>query len=194
MVTIPIRRFLSMESVRVICAAGVVFLQMPVFAQTSKPTQYDVEAAYLCQFPKFVQWPGPVSPAGKSFPICVIGHDPFGHILEDAARGEQIQGLPLEARKITSAREAGGCRILFVGSSEAGEVAAVLSALRRAPVLTVSDMPDFTLRGGVIQFELIGSRVRFRINLSNAERAGITLSSQLLKVAVSVERDRHSMD
>lgn len=167
---------------------------MPAIAQTSRPTQYDVEAAYLLQFPKFAQWPGPVSPTRKTFPICVIGQNPFGHVLQDDARGEQVHGLPVEARGIASAREADGCRIAYLGSSEADEVTRDLESLRGAPVLTVSDTPDFTSRGGIIQFVLIDSKVRFRINLSNAERAGITLSSQLLKVAVSVERDRHSTD
>ena len=168
---------------------------MPAIAQTSKPTEYDVEAAYLCQIPKFVQWPGPASPTGKTFPICVIGQNPFGHALEDDAQGEQIQGLPLEVKTIASAREAGECRILFMGgSSTTDEIAGVLAAVRGAPVLTVSDMADFTSRGGVIQFVLIGSRVRFRINLGNAQRAGIKLSSQLLRVAVSIERDRRPKD
>ncbi|HEX5410836.1 MAG TPA: YfiR family protein [Terriglobia bacterium] len=190
----PIRRFRSLELPLIVCAAGVVISQIPVAAQTSKPTQYDVEAAYLCQFPRFVEWPEPVSPARKTFPLCVIGQNPFGHILEDDARDEQIQGLPLEARKISSAREAADCRILFVGSSKADDFADVLAALHGAPVLTVSDMPDFISRGGIIQFVLIDSRVRFRINLGNAERVGIRLSSQLLKVAVSVRRDTHPVD
>lgn len=95
----------------------------------------------------------------------------------------------MEVKAVASVREAGDCRILFIGSSATGEVAGVLAAVRGAPVLTVSDTPDFTSRGGVIQFVLIDSRVRFRINLGNAEQAGIRLSSQLLRVAVTVERD-----
>lgn len=100
----------------------------------------------------------------------------------------------MEVKTLASVREAGDCRILFMGSSATGEVAGILAAVRGAPVLTVSDMPDFTSRGGVIQFVLIDSRVRFRINLGNAERAGIILSSQLLRVAVSIERDRRPGD
>lgn len=191
MVTTPIRRLFSLEFLLSICATGIVISQVPVIAQTSKPTEYDVQAAYLCQIPKFVQWPAPASRTGKTFPICVIGQNPFGHALEEDAQGEQIQGLPLEVRTIASAREAGNCRILFVGGPSASdEVSGVLAALRGAPVLTVSNLPDFTSRGGVIQFVLIDSRVRFRINLDNAKRAGITLSSQLLRVAASIEHER----
>ena len=178
----------------VLSAAGIIISQVPAIAQTAKPTEYDVEAAYLCQFPKFAHWPAPDSRTGKTFQICVIGQNPFGHVLEDDAKGEQIQGLPLEVKAVATVREAGDCRILFIGSSATGEVASVLAAVRGAPVLTVSDMPDFTSRGGVIQFVLIDSRVRFRINLGNAERAGIMLSSQLLRVAVSIERDRRPGD
>ena len=191
MLTTPIRRFLFLELLLSICAAGVIIPQGPAIAQSAKPTEYDVEAAYLCQFPKFAQWPAPASRTGKTFPICVIGQNPFGRALEDDARGHQVQGLPLEVKMIASAREAGDCRILFIGgSSESDEAARILAAVRGAPVLTVSEMPEFTSRGGIIQFVLIDSRVRFRINLGNAERAGITMSSQLLRVAAGVERHR----
>lgn len=191
MLNSPIRRLLSLELLFSICAAGIVIPQVPIIAQTSKPTEYDVEAAYLCQIPKFAQWPVTASTTGKTFPICIIGPNPFGRALEEDAQGEQIQGLRLEIRTVASAREAGDCRILFMGSTAMDGVAGILAALRGAPILTVSDMPDFTSRGGIIQFVLIDSRVRFRINLDNAERAGITLSSQLLKVAASIERERH---
>jgi hypothetical protein len=81
-----------------------------------------------------------------------------------------------------------------MSSSEDRELARDLEALHGAPILTVSDIPDFVSRGGMIQFVLIDNRVRFEINVSNAERAGLTVSSQLLKVAVSVRRDGGSKE
>jgi hypothetical protein len=162
-------------------------------AQGHKPTQYDVEAAYLYQFGKFVQWPPTKLPPEtlKSFSICVLGRDPFGHVLDDTIKGGSINGLQLVARRVGSVQKATGCNVLFVSSSQDTDLVRDLDALRGAPVLTVSDTPDFVLRGGMVQFVLVGNRVRFKINISNAERAGLTMSSQLLKVAVSVRRDRN---
>ena len=41
----------------------------------------------------------------------------------------------------------------------------------------------------MIQFVLKDNKVRFEVNLTAAEKAGLTFSSQLLKVATSVKRD-----
>jgi hypothetical protein len=175
---------------------GLVLIGLPAAAQSGKPTQYDVEAAYLYQFGNFVQWPTKklATQAPKSFPICVIGRDPFGRILDNTVKDGNMNGLPLVARRVTSAQEAAGCRVLFVSSSEDRDLTRTLGALSSAPILTVSDIPAFVSRGGMIQFVLIDKRVRFEINVSNAERAGLTMSSQLLKVAVAVRRDGSSKE
>jgi len=64
----------------------------------------------------------------------------------------------------------------------------ILTSLGTASVLTVSDLPEFVRRGGMVQFVLEGNRVRFEVNLATAEHAGLTLSSELLKVATNVRR------
>jgi hypothetical protein len=162
------------------------------FAQNAKPTQYDVEAAYLYRFGNFVQWPASANrDRPKRFPICVLGRDPFGPVLDQMVKQSDIDGIPLSAKRIASAHDALGCRIVFVSSSENRRLDQDLADLRTTPVLTVSSIPDFMQRGGMIQFVIIDRRVRFEINISNAERAGLKLSSQLLKVAVAVRSDRN---
>lgn len=156
-------------------------------AASSHPTENDVEAAYLYQFGNFVQWPaksGADKP--KAFTICVLGDDPFGHVLEDTVRGSKMNGLPMAARQIGNVRDTAGCQILFISSSQKDQLDADLLTLRGAPILTVSDISDFVPRGGMIQFVLIDNRVRFEIGLPSAQIAGLKLSSQLLKVAVAV--------
>ncbi len=64
----------------------------------------------------------------------------------------------------------------------------VLAALDKTSVLTVSDMPQFARRGGMVQFLLDGNRVRFEVNLVATQRAGLNLSSDLLKLATAVRR------
>jgi hypothetical protein len=175
------------------CLGLTLITAREVTAQRSRPTQYDVEAAYLYQFSKFVQWPGrkPEAEGPKSFSICVLGRDPFGRVLDGTIKGENMNGMSLVAKRVASAQEAVDCQVLFVSSSQEGELGRDLDALRGAPVLTASDIPDFLRRGGMIQFVLIDNRVRFEINVGNAERAGLTVSSQLLKVAVSVQGQRN---
>jgi hypothetical protein len=166
-----------------------------LLAQQPKPNEYQVKATYLYNFGRFVRWPGTV-PAGKadSFSVCVIGRDPFGSILDSTLAGEALDGKPVLLRRISKPQDAGECRILFISSTEEKHLDEILTALDQSGVLTVSDMPGFTRRGGMIQFVLDGDRVRFEINLTSTESARLTLSSELLKVAASVKRNGRSGD
>lgn len=156
-----------------------------LYASADRPTEYQVKAAYLFNFGRFVKWP---APAEGEFRICVLGRDPFGDVLDQTIRGEKIDGHDLVARRIAAISEAAGCRILFISASEERRVAAHLAALRNAPILTVSDAPRFSQREGMIEFIKDGERIRFEVNLAAAERAQLALSSDLLKVATHVRR------
>jgi hypothetical protein len=92
-------------------------------------------------------------------------------------------------RRVAKPQDALSCRVLFISSSEQSRLKEILAALDETSVLTVSDMPQFTRRGGMIQFVVEANRVRFEVNLTSAERAGLILSSQLLKVAIDVKRN-----
>jgi YfiR/HmsC-like len=159
-------------------------------AQKPKVSEYQVKATYLYNFGRFVQWP-PNAAAGKrdSFSICVLGQDPFGPSLDSTLAGETMDGKPLAVKRISTARDAGECRILFISSTEENHLKEILAALDESSILTVSDMPAFSRRGGMIQFILEGDKVRFEINLTKAETAKLTLSSELLKVATTVRRN-----
>jgi hypothetical protein len=171
--------------------ASLTSIAMPAAFARSQPTQRDVEAAYLYQFGNFVQWPHNTKlDRPTAFSVCVLGQDPFGSVLDKTLSGSKLNDLPMAARRIASVRDANRCDILFISSSRQDNLDADMAALRDTPVLTVSDIPDFVSRGGMIQFLLIDNRVRFEINLSSARRAGLKLSSQLLKVAVAVRGDQ----
>lgn len=165
------------------------------YLQGSGPTEYEVKAAYLYNFGKFVQWP-PRSAAGQtsSFAICVLGEDPFGAALNSAVAGESISGMSVVVERILKPQDAVDCRILFISSSEESGLSDILQALGGKSVLTVSDIPDFNQRGGIIQFVLENNEVHFEVNLDAARRAGLTLSSQLLKVAIRVRRHRRVLN
>lgn len=174
------------------CAAGCIALAMNGFvlpAQQRTPTAYQVEAAYLYNFTKFVGWPIRSTPKNQSFTICVLGADPFGGALDATLAGEVIHGSKLAARRIATAQDSADCRILFVSSSEESRLNEILAALEGASVLTVSDIRDFSRRGGMIQFILADGKVRFEVNVKNAARAGLSVSADLLEAALAVRRD-----
>lgn len=173
---------------RVWCAAVLLTCSLATIlcAQAAAP-EYEVKAAYLLDFGKFVTWP-PSAPLAhrNTFTICVLGADPFGSILDGTVRGEKINNKPVTVRRIRSARNGADCNVLFVNENELRLSQKTISSLNKPGTLTVSDAPGFLDRGGMIQFVRSGDRVRFQVNLEAAQEGGLTLSSELLKVAGAV--------
>jgi hypothetical protein len=154
-----------------------------------------VKAAYLFNFGRFVEWSDKASvDKDERFEICVLGQDPFGPTLDTTLAGTSLKGKSVAAKRISKVQDVDSCRILFISSSEDNRLKEILGTIEKANVLTVSDIPHFSQRGGMIQFVLEGSKVRFEINLASAEQAGLSLSSELLKVATNVRRNPHPGD
>ena len=164
-------------------------------AQSAKPTDYDVKAAYLFNFGRFIEWPTQVTTSrNEHFTVCVLGRDPFGPGLDSTLAGETIGGKSVVAKRISNPQESDDCRIIFLSPAEGGHLKKIVAELDKKAVLTVSDMPEFAQLGGMIQFVLEGKKVRFEVNLAATQRAGLTLSSELLKVATTVRKNPGSRD
>jgi YfiR/HmsC-like len=175
----------------VVALSGLLFSVAGWSLEQPKPSEFQVETAYLYNFGKFVRWPDRVNADRReAFTICVFGQDPFGSILDASVAGRSIDGKGVIAKRISALREVLNCQILFISSSEEGRLDKILNDLDKAAILTVSDMPQFSERGGMIHFLREGNRVRFDINLTATQNAGLTLSSELLKVAATVKRNR----
>jgi YfiR/HmsC-like len=171
------------------CLLLAVFLaaaaqSQAISAQTA--SEYEVKAAFLYNFTKFVEWPETAFP-DDSFRVCVLGDDPFGKSLK-ALTGQEVAGRKLQVlsfrEDIAKTEE---CHVLFISRSERERLAEILSGVRNSPVLTVADSRGFLDGGGVINFVLEGSKVRFEINQEAAERTGIKISSKLLRLATRVK-------
>ena len=174
---------------------GAIFGSLGLSAQKSKPREFEVKATYLYNFARFVEWPTIAAVAkSDSFPICVLGQDPFGPALDTIVAGETIGGKAVLAKRVLKPQDAVSCRVLYISSSEETRLREVLAGLDKAAVLTVSDIPQFSQRGGMIQFVQESNKIRFEVNLASAEDAGLTLSSELLKVAVLVRKNSQPGD
>jgi hypothetical protein len=167
-------------------AAGLTFFVSPVALAQNHPTETQVKSAYLYNFGKFVSWPLERAANSDSFPICILGKDPFGPVLDATVKGESIGGKKITLRKPVNMQEAAGCRVLFVSTSEEGHVGSILAAAQRMNALTVSDIPDFAEHGGAIGLVAQSGRIRFEVNRAAAEKSNLVLSSELLKVATKV--------
>ena len=159
----------------------------PAFAADEEPLEYQVKAAFLSNFTKFVQWPATAF-ADEHAPlaICILGEDPFGNTLSEMVKGEAVNGHELAIQRIRRAPDPKSCQVLFVARSEK-EVPKILADLGPG-ILTVGEGEKFLQDGGVIAFVIQDRRVRFDINQTAAAKARLTLSSRLMSVARSVEK------
>jgi hypothetical protein len=159
---------------------------LPAASSPAPPSEYEVKAAFLYNFAKFTQWPAECFPDSTSaITIGVLGIDPFGAALETAIEGRTAAGRRLAVRRFRSAADV-QCHILFISASERVRTGQILAAMRDTPVLTVSENVDPRGRGVMINFVVIDNRVRFEINLRSAERARLTLNSQLLRLSRNI--------
>jgi hypothetical protein len=166
---------------------GAVLLTCAGHLAAEPPLEYEVKAAFLLNFAKFVDWPPAVFPSADSpVAICILGKDPFGHAIDDLVQGETASGRKLVVRRITHAPVAQTCQILFTQESRK-ESAEILAALGPG-VLTVGEGENFVREGGIITFLVENRRVRFDIDQKAAEAAELKLSSKLLAVARSVQK------
>lgn len=172
-------------------SAGLALSFFAIFAATSQPrrpvTQSEVEAVYLYNFAKFVSWPPEAAPQTAPFSICTLGNDDFNGALDALTSNESLQGHRIVVRHLASIANADGCHILFIATSEEPRLTRDLTAVKVKPILTVSSMPAFLDRGGMIQFIVQEKRVRFAVNLDSALQSRLAVSSELLKVAVAVQ-------
>jgi|SRR5690242_4333354 YfiR/HmsC-like len=169
---------------RILIVACFLALAMTAAAQSARAPEYQVKAAFLYNFAKFVEWPAQALPGSSApFRICVLGHDPFGDSLTSIVQGKSITGHPIAAMGLPSAAEVRSCHVLFISHSDPEILKPALERIRGLPILTVGESADFLPLGGMINFVLEEDRVRFEINLEAAERHHLKLSSKLLAVA-----------
>jgi hypothetical protein len=151
--------------------------------------EYEIKAAFIYNFTKFVEWPAAaLVPGAEPIVIGVLGDSPCAQALEELTRGRKVNGHPILVKRVESAQEAGSAHVLFVGAAHEAQFVRLEPALAKAPVLTVGEAASFATDGGMINFLMQGDKVRFEVNVDSAERAGVKISAQLLKLAAAVRR------
>ncbi|MGH8296974.1 MAG: YfiR family protein [Steroidobacteraceae bacterium] len=168
--------------VRRIASIFVLCAMTSAFANAAP--EYQVKAAFLFNFSQFVSWP-PRAFTSASAPIviAVLGRDPFGAALDAVVSGEHVNGHPFAVRRYRDVSEVEDCQILFIDRSESAQLPQILQALRGRAILTVSDIEGSAQSGVMIDLVTRSDHIRMHINLAAARASGLTVSSQLLKLA-----------
>src|SRR5882724_448607 len=173
-------------------SVSLLFSCMILFSsQTQITREYQVKAVFLFNFAQFVEWPPSTFKETNSIVIGIFGEDPFGPYLDEAVRGEEVNGHPIIVQRYHHIEDIKECHILFINAAEARQLKQVFSSLKSKNILTVSDADNFTKQGGMIRFFTEERKTRIRINLNAAKQADLTISSKLLRLAEVVNPQKN---
>lgn len=168
--------------------SSTVMARAPIETGTTQPSrEYLLKTAFVFNFARYTTWPPP-SPDGPFF-LCIVGEDGFG----TAARyldGETLNQRNVDIRFHVMSDDLSQCQLVYVARSLENQLGAVLPPLHSRRILTVSDIPDFATRGGILGLKIVDNRIRFEANPAVAKRAGLRLSAQLLRHADVVGEER----
>lgn len=158
-------------------------------ARCQMPDEYQVKAAFLYNFAKFVEWPpSAFETSHDPVVICLLGQSRFANALEEAVQRKIVGERPFAVREIASAEPASNCHILFVSSSERKRLRSIRNLVNGSGTLTVGESTGFAAEGGVVNFKLENGRVRLEINPDAAEHEKLHISSKLLSLAQIVRK------
>jgi hypothetical protein len=178
-------RYVWRQPYALILAMLLPFASAPLdWAQAEPSGEYQLKAAFLFNFAKFIDWPTTSFPNPQSpFVVCILGPDPFGHAIDEVLKGKTIADRPVAIVRIKTIAQVRQCHMVFISQSESFHLADIVQALHGSSVLLVGEADGFAEAGGTIQFALENNHVRFLINPDAAARAGLKVSSKLLSLA-----------
>jgi uncharacterized protein DUF4154 len=149
------------------------------------PVITEERAAYVASLGEFVEWPaGTYTDSKAPFVIGIYGPGAIDGTLPSLAPGRRINGREAVIRPLQSETEIPQCQILFVNDLQPNLLPGIVTRLKNASVLTVSeDLSHFGESGMMINLFEVDGKMLFEINRDAASRAGLKISSKLLDLA-----------
>lgn len=162
--------------------------------------QQEVErkkAEVVYKLAKFIRWPaGTFSEPDTPIRLCLLGQTPFAASLAGLTdqtahrRAIHFQQLPGRTEESGQVSIPGDCQMLFVAESETKHLSGILPPLDGKPVLTISYIPNFARKGGMIGLIASGERVLMEINWALAREGDLQINSQLMLLATVIKPDK----
>lgn len=151
--------------------------------------EYELKAAFLYNFTKFVEWPTNHFPNAQApLVVAVAGQSPCTAELEKIARERKVNGRALIIKMVKTPEAAKDAHVLFLPASEDSRLKEWLAGVQGAGVLSIGESESFARQSGIINFVLEGEKIRFDLNIDQAEAAGLKVSAQLQKLARTVRK------
>jgi len=153
--------------------------------------EYELKAAFVYNFSKFIEWPtNRLHGASTPFVVAVAGTSPCAAELGKIAKERKVNGRTIIVKTVQTPAEARDAQVLFVAASEDSRLKEWLAGIHGAGVLSIGESERFSKEGGMINFLLEGEKIRFDLNIDQAEDTGLKISAQLQKLARTIRRNR----
>ena len=175
------RRFPRTVNAALSGALAIGLASAPAAAQN---LEQSVKAAFVTKFARYVEWPASARAPGRPVELCIVGSDPFGRLIDQAARSDPSA---IVVRRMERVEQAGGCAVAFLVGNRQQTTAQMVAALQGLPVLTITDSRNGPAQG-MIHFAIRQGKVGFHINDALAARSRLSISSRLLQLALSVRQ------
>ena len=151
--------------------------------------EYQIKAAFLLNFVRFVDWPATHPGTRNTLSLCVLGSGSVDDAFS-ALEGRRVRRRVIAYTRIGTADETSACDVIFMAGTEDAPLPDPVPAPDGTHLLTVGETRSFATGGGIIVFVYQKNKLSFEINLDAAERAGISIRSDLLTLASAVRQVR----
>ena len=168
----------------ILATACIIGTAVPAcFAQPRSAPEYQLKAAFLYNLLQFIEWPQQAfKDASSPITICVYDDRAAGSAF-DSYRNENIRGRKLVFKKYDDMQRSLECHVMFVNTQDRKTLNTIIANAGSRAILTVGEFDDFARMGGIINFFTTDNKLRFEINPEAAKKAGLKVSSEILKVA-----------
>ena len=152
---------------------------------------YQVKAAMVYKFLGYSTWPDKrFKDAQSPYQIWVIGSDDIKNELTAIVEQRVIDGRSIEIHATKSVNQIGDAHLVFVSRKMEASLPVLLPLARKKSFLIVTENENGLVHGSTINLRQVDNRIRFDISLSSAKENGISLSSRLLAIAITVKEER----
>ena len=183
----PYNRMLMFIMWSIIIHFGMIMVCL-VAAAPPAAGEYHIKAVFLYNFANFINWPDSAFTSHQApFRICIFGQDPFGKVMDVTVENQTTRGRELVVERMNSIPTLRSCHILFISKSEENQLKEVFDFIKSHPVLTVSDMENFVVQGGMIKFFNRNNKVRLAINPKALKKVNLKAAANLLRLSRIIE-------
>jgi hypothetical protein len=180
----------SLKILLIVFFLSISILKSDSFAELSAEDKHQLilKSGVIFNITKFIKWPdsNSINNSSDNFNFCINGHADIAKIFVSISKKRQIQKRKLVVNSDVSFANLRSCHMLFMGTSESGDLEEINRNVRNLPILTISNTPGFAKRGVSINLVIKRNKIRFEINRKSISLSGLKVSSELLQLGILV--------